>query len=389
MLFMSISAFAQVDTTSTSYGLKLNNNRNLRFTKMEKVHTEVSFGGHVSGGDITSYGVDLQAARVYTPSKSFAWGWGGLVSSEYSEDYGALADILGKVDIRLGSEKINLGIGILAGAGQMSFYDESTNGEDVARYYNSQWRFKVGAQAAVNFQLSKRVALSVFGRYLYAFNGEDNRSYQEAEGWTAAPTEYHTGKWSAGVSLSFTLGSEGTQISGDNCWNGGVYTGYSFEGSEGVILGAEMFHTKRTGAKGARVLGFGAEQVVGDNSTNSVFGKAGYQILPRGAKSPVIFEFGVKAGLGEYAKSEAGKTESGSYSMNSKIQSLGVVGKGYVGVNFHFGRHNIKLAGEAGYHTCFDTSFNGYGEASNSYNGNTSRLHGMDAAVTVGYSLAF
>ena len=71
--------------------------------------------------------------------------------------------------------------------------------------------------------------------------------------------------------------------------------------------------------------------------------------------------------------------------MKSAIQTVGIVGKAYVGVNFHFGRHSIKLAGEAGYHTCFNTSFIGEG-----YNGQvTTPLHGWDASATIGYALAF
>lgn len=384
-IIVSISASAQVDTVSTNYGVKVNNNSNLRFEKMEKVHTEVSVGGHVSGGDVTAYGVDLSAARVYTPSKNFAWKVGALVSAEYTKDYGALSDIMGVAGIRVGNN-VSFELDALAGAGQMSFYDESTNGENKSScYYNSQWRFKVGAQAAVNFKVSKNVSLSVFGRYLYAFNSKGDRTYNEAEGWTAAPTEFHTGKWSVGASLNITLGGN-HQVSGDNCWNGGIYTGYSFVGNEGAVLGAEMFHTKRISAKGARVLGFGAEQVFGsETSTNSVFAKAGYQVLPKGAKSPVVIEFGAKAGLGEYGKSEAGATDTG-YSMKSNIQSLGVVGKAYAGVNFHFGRHNIKVAAEAGYHTCFGTSFE---SSTTNYTGTTGKLHGADLGVTVGYSIAF
>lgn len=380
---MSIFA-ANAQVEETSYGRKINDNFNLRFEKSEKVHTEISVGGHVSGGDISAYGVDLGVARVYTPSKNTSWTVGGLVSSEFADKYGSLNDVLAVGGVRFGNT-VSLELDALAGVGQMSFYDESTNGESIARYYNSQWRLKVGAQAAVNFKLSKSVSLSVFGRYLYAINREGDRTYNEAEGWTAAPTEFHTGKWSVGATLSIALNNN-HQVSGDNCWSGGLYTGYRFKGNEGAFVEAELLNTKRVSAKGARVLGFGAGQVFGEGSQNSVFVKGGYQVLPQGAKSPIVLEFGVKAGLEEYAKTESAATDTESYSMKSKLQSLGVVGKVYGGVNFHFGRHNIKVAAEGGYHTCFGTNFS---SATSNYVGSTGKLSGADLGVTIGYSIAF
>ncbi len=385
---VSTGAFAQVktDTTSTIYGVKLDNNRNLRFTDAKKVHTEINFGGHYSGGDIEAYGIDLSASRVYTPGKNFAWNVGGQVSADYSSDYGAMVNIFGKIGVRFGN-KVSFGVDALAGAGQMSFYDSSTNGKATSKYFNTMWRPAVGAQASLNFQLSKVVGLSIFGRYTHYFNNEDNRSRTEPEGWIAEPTVYHTGKWSLGATLAFTINSE-KQVSGDHCWNGAIYSGYSFMGNEGVIAGVEAFHTKRTGAKWARVLGFGTEQTFGkESSHNFVFGKFGYQVLPKGSNSPFIVEFGLKAGLGEYIKTEAGQTlENNNYSFTSSIQAPAAVGKAYASVNYHSGRHSLKLGVEGGYHTCFNTT---YESQSVEYGGSTSKLHGADLAVTFGYALAF
>ncbi len=373
------------EVSSTSYGYKINDNRNLRFTEAERVHTEVTIGaryGNAKG--VSSFGGSLQVARVWTPSDNFGYQAGVLVSTVYAGDYGALADVLAVAGLRFGNA-VYFGLDALVGTGQMALYDESTNGASTHRYYNSQWRVKVGGQASINFRLTEKVTLGVFGRYLYTFNDANTRSYQQAEGWEAVGTVFYDNRWSAGLSLTFNILKE-EQISGDNCWTAGAFGGYSFLGNEGWVVGAEMNHFKRVSARGGRILGFGSEQIVGDDmSTNSVFGKAGYQILPWGANSPVIFEFGAKAGIGEYAKAGEGWSDSGSFYLKSAIQTVGIVGKAYVGINFHFGRHSIKLAGEAGYHTCFDTSFVGEG-----YTGEvTTPLHGWDAAATLGYAIAF
>ena len=385
-LLSTVAMYAQPEViSSTSYGYRLNGNRNLRFTEAEKVHTEITLGaryGQAKG--VSSFGGSIQAARVWTPSDWFAGQAGVLVSSVYAGDFGALADVLAVGGIRFGN-KVYFGLDLLAGTGQMALYDESTNGASCHKYYNSQWRVKVGGQASLNFRLTEKVTLGVFGRYLYTFNDANTRSYQQAEGWTAEPTTFYDNRWSAGLSLTFNILKE-SQLSGDNCWTAGVYTGYSFLGNKGWVVGAEMNHFKRVSARGGRLLGFGSEQIIGDDmSTNSVFGKAGYQILPWGAGSPVIFEFGAKAGLGEYVKAGEAASESGSFYLKSAIQTVGIVGKAYIGLNIHMGRHSIKIGAEGGYHTCFDTSFIGEG-----YNGQvTTPLHGWDAAATVGYAIAF
>lgn len=381
---VSLSAFGQ-EVETTGYGYRLNQNRNLRFTEAERVHTEITLGARYgSSKGVSSFGGSIQATRVWTPKDNFGYQAGVLVSSVYAGDFGALADILAVGGIRFGN-KVYFGLDALVGTGQMALYDESTNGTSCHCYYNSQWRVKVGGQASLNFRLSQKVTLGVFGRYLYSFNDANKRSYQQAEGWTALGTVFYDNRWSAGLSLTFNIMNE-KQISGDNCWTGGVYTGYSFLGNEGWVVGAEMNHFKRVSARGGRVLGFGSEQIIGDDmSTNSVFGKAGYQILPWGASSPVVFEFGAKAGIGEYVKAGEASTESGSFYLKSAIQTVGAVGKAYVGINFHFGRHSIKLGAEGGYHTCFNTSFEGEG-----YTGEvTTPLHGWDASVTLGYTIAF
>ena len=124
---ISFSAFGQ-EVSSTSYGYRLNGNRNLRFTEAEKVHTEITLGaryGQAKG--VASYGGSIQASRVWTPKDNFGYQAGVLVSTVCAGDYGALADILAVGGIRFGN-KVYFGLDALVGVGQMALYDESTNG---------------------------------------------------------------------------------------------------------------------------------------------------------------------------------------------------------------------------------------------------------------------
>ena len=190
-LLSTVAMYGQTEVSSTSYGYRLDGNRNLRFTQADKVHTEITLGaryGQAKG--VASFGGSIQATRVWTPSDWFAGQAGVLVSSVYAGDYGALADILAVGGIRFGNA-VYFGLDALVGTGQMALYDESTNGASTHRYYNSQWRVKVGGQASLNFRLSQKVTLGVFGRYLYTFNDESNRSYQQPEGWEAVGTVFY------------------------------------------------------------------------------------------------------------------------------------------------------------------------------------------------------
>ena len=379
LLFVSLSAFAQKRTV---YGEKYS--RDLRFTSVTSVHTEVMLGGHYSDyGGITSYGGDLQATRVYTPSNAFAWRWGASISSDYSDDYGMLVDACGVLGIRVGNA-VSFGIDALAGAGQMPFLTCSTNGVSTHDGYLNIWRPTVQGQVSLAVRLSPVVSLTAFGRYGYYFNSESDYSLNVAEGWTSEPTEWFTTKWLAGAALSFNLNRD-ARLSGDSCWNMATYGGYSFKGNEGWVAGAELYHYKRWNYTLGQVLGFGSEQVLAEKSANSVYAKAGIQISPKGADSPVLFEFGVKVGVGEYVKAAQGETDGETFKMRASWMSPAFVTKGYAGVHFHVGRVTLRLAAEGGYHDCFGADFGG----SNNYSGEASQGEQFDLATTAGICFAF
>lgn len=380
LLFVSGASYAQRQTV---YGNRYES-RDLRFTSLTSVHTEVLIGGHYSDyGGITSYGGDLQATRVYTPSNAFAWRWGASISSDYSEDYGMLVDACGVLGIRVGNA-VSFGIDALAGAGQMPFHTVSTDGTNRHDGYLNIWRPTVQGQVSLAVRLSPVVSLTAFGRYGYYFNSESDYTLNVAEGWTSEPTEWFTTKWLAGAGLSFNMNRDG-RLSGDHCWNMATYGGYSFKGNEGWVAGAELYHYKRWNYTLGQVLGLGAEQVLAEKSANSVYAKAGIQISPKGADSPVIFEFGVKAGVGEYLKFVQGKTESQSFQLKALWMSPAFVTKGYAGVHFHVGRVTLRLAAEAGYHDCFGIEFGG----SDNYSGSTAQNDNFDLAATAGICFAF
>ena len=372
---MATGTLQAQDTTQVSYGYQIDGSRNLRFTQAEKVHTEVALGVSASFGGYTSWGADLMATRVYTPARSFGWRWGGMASMDYANHYGATSDVLAVLGVRFGN-KVYLGVDALAGAGQLAYHDHAWKGESSHDYFNSSWRFKAGAQVSLGVRLGSKITLSVYGRYLHAFNNSDSRQIALPEGWEASPTDWHSDRFTAGLALSFNINHE-TRLSGDNCWQGGVYTGYSFLGNEGWLAGAELLHFKRSAARGGAVYGLGAYQTFGDeSSTSSVYGQAGYRLLPWGSSSVL---------LGEYAKTECGSTENGEFRMGAASYTLGVQAKAYAGVNFHFGRHQIKVSGDFGGHYNFGTSFTGEAD----YSGKASNGLGSDAAVTVGYAFSF
>ena len=382
-LLSTVAVYAQ-DTCSVSYGYQINDSRNLRFTEASKVHTEVAAGVSASFGGYTSAGADLAVTRVYTPARSFGWRWGGMASIDYAQHYGATSDMLAVLGVRFGNA-VYVGLDALAGAGQLAYHDHAWKGESSHDYFNSSWRFKAGAQVSLGVRLGEKVSLSVYGRYLHAFNPSDSRQMALPEGWEAEPTDWHTDRFTAGLALSFNINGE-TRLSGDNCWQGGVYGGYSFLGNEGWVAGAELVHFKRTNARGGAVYGLGAYQTFGDEaSTSSMYGQAGYSLLPWGASSVLELEFGVKAGLGEYAKTECGSTENGEFRMGAASYTLGVQAKAYAGIHFHFGRHQIKVSGDFGGHYNFGTAFTGEAD----YNGKASNGFGSDAMVTVGYAFSF
>ena len=158
-LLSTVAVYAQ-DTCSVSYGYQINGSRNLRFTQASKVHTEVAAGVSASFGGYTSMGANLAATRVYTPARSFGWRWGGMASIDYAQHYGATADMLAVVGIRVGNV-VYFGLDALAGAGQLAYHDHAWKGESSHDYFNSSWRFKAGAQVSLGVRLGEKVSVPV------------------------------------------------------------------------------------------------------------------------------------------------------------------------------------------------------------------------------------
>ncbi len=381
----TVNAQNNQEVRSTSYGYRYES-RNLRFTQAERVHTEITLGGHGSWGGYSSYGADLSATRVYTPTKAFGWRWGGMASIDYGRHYGATSDVLAVVGLRLGN-RVYVGLDALAGAGQLAYHDHSWHGEtDTHDYFNSLWRVKAGGQLSLGVRLGDKVTLSVYGRYLYAFNNPQKRTVTVPEGWEALPTAYHADRFSAGLALTFNIFKE-TRVSGDNCWQGGIYSGYSFLGNEGWIAGAELLHFERSAARGGAVWGIGSYQVFGSDksSTNAFYGQGGYRFLPWGSNSVLTIELGAKAGLGEYVKTECGATEDNSFRMSAAGYTLGVKASGYLQFALHFDWFEVVFGGEFGGHYTFGTAFKG----EPTYSGTSSNGFGMDAMATAGLRFAF
>lgn len=404
MSIFCLSAAAQAELfKNTKYGVKVAGNSNLRFTNVHatdtavvnlvKTFTEVNIGAHYShAGSVNAYGVDLSVAQVYHKKPAFSWIIGGLGSVEIARHYGLTTDLFVQGGFRVG-RKAYIEFTPMVGLGQLPYYDLSrstTNAANYNEYYNSVWRLKIAPQVALGVKVSDHVALRAFARYTYAINGTGDRQYQEAEGWKHEPTEYANGKLTVGASVAIMVDGY-HQTSGDNCWNGGLYSGYSFKGNEGIVVGGEIFHFKRKSSNIGRVLGAGLEQTIksGEKSFSSVFGKAGLQFLSKGADSPVILETGVKAGVGEYRKGEAAATSEGTYYFNGSSQVLGVMAKAYGSVNIHWKRNTIKVGVEGGGHTVFGTNIEDVKGSEVHFDGSTSKKGGADLAVTLGYTLAF
>lgn len=362
----------------------------------DKVPTEFSLGGHALVDGINAGGIDLGVDKNFPVSDLVALGLGGMVSAEYNEDFGCMTDILAKGNFVLG-KSAGLELSGLVGAGQLSYEDISTNNAGSrAVYNNTVWRPVAGGELEFFIKVSERVKLSAYGRYTYYFNSRSDRSYEEADGFSHEPTEYNLNKVAVGAKLTVSVGGAteknegGRQVHGDNQWNTAAFAGSSFGENKGFLVGAEFFHNHRGAANLARIIGFGTQQVFGEggNSFNEVYGKLGLMWEPWGAEGPIFFNIGVKAGLGEYLKAEHATTETGSYTMNSRVQVPGLVGKTYAGISVPVGRsrqlHLIANV-EVGGHTCFGTSFNG----SKNYQGATSGKGGFDGAWNVGLKWSF
>lgn len=380
----ALSASAQVETTA--YGVKYDNNRNLRFEKAEKAHTEVFLGGRVSGGQSgTAYGADLQFRRQH---QLFAYGV--QFTTEGNTEVGAMnaAALLGGV--RLGGKAVSLDLDLQGGYGQFVEKIEQKSNIDSACYKLSSWQPFVGAQARFNISLSKTMALSVYGGYRHAFFGNSEHALSPEGVWKTTAQKQEPDRWYAGLGLSFKL--NGGQISGDSCWTANIYGGYA---NQGAIAGIKAVHYNRTNATGGTIFGFGTEySVKEEKAKNEVYALGGYRITPKGSTSPVVFDLYASAGIGQYDNAIKSSTtttlEDGTprYKMGSKTLDLGANGKLHAGVQFLSGSVRLGVEGFVGYYVSAKTNYANKG-VQVGYDGNQGETNGSlyGGVVTLGFSL--
>lgn len=376
--------FAQeIENKNNSYGNRVVingvKNKNLRFTDPEKIHTEISISGLYSGGNYSAYGAAINVRRQHR-----FLGYGVQINSEYSREYGVAnsAALLG--GMRFG-KKVSFGIDALAGYGQshVDVLGSNPSNGDRSHSVSSVWRPYVAGQASLNFLLGKNVMLSVIGGYKHSFFANSDSEIATEENWQIDQVTLDANRWYAGLSLAFLL-KKGRQISGDNCWRGEAFGGWS---NLGWLAGARAIHFHRNSYYGGSVLGFGTEYTInGKSAANGIFAQAGYQFLPWGEKSPLVFDLGGQIGFAEYAKTTEASTEDGErYRMASKLYSPGGNAKIYAGFAYHNGGFTIGCDTFAGYWLCTNSQFAGDLGFQGTYSKNHGFLYGAVAKLAFSF----
>ncbi len=367
----------------TSYGVRYNRNPNLRF-QTEANQSEVSLRGHYSSEGMGGGGA---FTKIYNADKVVGLGWGTNLSATYHEKVGSLMDLAVKPTIKFG-RSVQLRLSALAGVGSTAYTQltQSPDGSAKHEYVNSCWAFKAGGEGSLFIPFSKYVGMELFGGYQHSFADPKSRELHSAEGWEIT-TDYRLNSWYAGLGVVFNLNAH--QTSGDWCWVGGVYGGYSFTPTnQGIVACVEVFNTKKFAARVARIVGLGVEQVFGEEKkTNSVYGKVGYDFFPNGSQSVIFFTTAAKVGVGEYYKVDEGATSTGSFSMRSCYFALGAKASAEVGVGLHFGGWTIAALGEFGGHLVGGTKFESLSDVE--YSGTTSKLSGWDGQAKMRVTFAF
>jgi hypothetical protein len=382
-----LAAMSTSAQTSTSYGVKYNDNRNLRFEKSEKAHSEIFLGGRVGGGSEsgTSYGADLQLRRQH---KLFAYGV--QFTTEGNTEVGAMnaAALLG--GIRLGGKSVSLDIDVQGGYGQFVETIEQKSSIDSACYKLTSWQPFIGGQARLNISLSKMVALSVYGGYRHAFFGNSEHALSPEGIWKTTAQTQEPNRWYAGLGLSVNL--NGGQISGDSCWTASVYGGY---GNTGAIAGIKAVHYNRTNATGGTIFGFGTEySVKEEKAKNEVYALGGWRITPKGSTSPVVFDLYASVGVGQYDNTIKSSTEatledgSPRYKMGSKTLDLGANGKLHAGILFGSGSVRGGVEGFVGYYFSAKTNYANEGVQAG-YDGNQGKTNGALWGVVATLGISF
>ncbi len=381
---MITPAFAQeAENKSKYYGTRVlingERNKNLRFIDPEKTHTEFSVAAIYSGGDYSAYGGAVNVRRQHR-----FLGYGVQVNSEYSKEYGVAnsAALLGGV--RFG-KKVSFGIDALGGYGQshIDVLGSNPSNGDRCRNRSSVWRPFISGQINLNFLLGKNVMLSILGGYKHSFFANSDSEIAFEGNWQLDQVTLDANRWFAGMSLAFLLHKE-RQISGDNCWRGEAFGGWT---NLGWIAGARAIHFHRNSYYGGRILGFGTEYTFNEGSAaNGIFAQAGYQFLPWGEKSPVLFDLGAQIGFSEYAKTEISSAEdSERFHRISYHYAPGGNAKAYAGIAAHIGSFTIGVDAYVGYWLCANSQFSG----DLGYSGTYSKNHGVIYGAVAKMAIAF
>ena len=381
LLTIIISLFVLVATASAQ--IRYNNNPNLRYgdgaeVALRGIYTSEGFGG---GAALT---------KIYHNDNVVGYGWGVHANVAYNKQVGSLVDVAVKPTIKFG-RTAQLRISGLVGLGETHYseFSQQIGGTAWNEYHNAVLAVKAGGEAALSLPLGKGVGLELFGGWQHSFADPEARELYPAEGWEIS-TDYRLNTWYAGLGLVFN--TKYHQTSGDWCWHGGAYGGYSFAPTaKGAVVGIEAFNTKAI--KGtpywSRLAGFGVEQLFGEEiATNAVYGKYGAMYMPYGDRSVVFFETAAKVGVREYQKVDEGATSTGSFEAYRVCFALGFTASAEVGVGLHFGGWTIAALGEFGGHVVGKTKFESLGTAE--YSGSTtSKLSGWDGQVKMRIAFAF
>ena len=360
-IVMTTPALAQ-EYKNTFYGRKVKAEEkkeefNLRFAESTKAHTEVSLGEVITGGDLGYYGfrTDLTLRR------QIQWlSLGAQISTEYSEEFGAANTASAFLGLRAFSRKpVSLGADLLGGYGQSHLqaigYNQATG--DLNGNRSSYWRPFVAANANFNVRLGKACMVSLYGGYKYSFINEDI-SAEMSDGWELQSIESDANRWLAGLSLAIVINRE-KQISGDNCWQGETFGGWS---NLGWTYGAKALHFKRLpkSLKVARAFGLGiAYNVKNGVTTNEIFGQAGFRFYSKGADSRVIFDLGTQVAYAEYPIEAKATAEENRLLKRVVSYNPGANAKLYAGIALHFDRFTIGVEGIGGGWICTRTEFSG------------------------------
>ena len=351
-------------------------NKNLIFKDPKNSYLEILTSGYCYGSNYSAFGINLGIVRHVQFLKL-----GFMCSAEYSHEYGMSnsAEILAGLKLR------NFSLDILGGYAQNHVKINSSNpiNGDFSINKFSIWKPFIGGQIGFNIPLNQNMAISIKGGIKKSFYSPSDLDVDPEGNWRIDKIEVDNLKWYGGISWSYFIKKD-RQISGDNCWRASTFGGWS---NLGLIAGAKAIHFHRNSYNYGRILGVGTEYTIKNKTaSNGIFIQFGYQFLPKGEKSFMVYDFGIEAGFGEYAKTcEAStKDDPGRYQEKYALYSPGVNGKAYIGAAFHCGILTFGVDAYIGSWVCRGSDFAGdFG-----FDGNHSENAGIKFGANATFSIA-